>query len=149
MQERDLIAFRRPFQLKLNDSVVMCPLCAQFGNVGTSGAGWDVGPQPLTCEDVAALGSMGSGFASSAKMTLCPLQGEGRRGSHLFWKPFSAGKRPTCRSNVVLIVLRSIESSAHILNYIRQYNNSLQFVCLSSGRASRTSRGCRALFHCC
>jgi len=60
------------------------------------------------------------------------------KNSHLFWKQVNAGKLPTWRSNVVLIVLHSIESSAHILNYIRQYNNSLQLVCLSSGRASQT-----------
>ena len=70
------------------------------------------------------------------------------KNSHLFWKQVNAGKLPTWRSNVVLIVLHSIESSAHILNYIRQYNNSLQLVCLSSGRASQTSHRCRSLFHC-
>lgn len=68
------------------------------------------------------------------------------KNSHLFWKQVNAGKLPTCRSNVVLIVLHSIESSAHILNYIRQYNNSLQLVCLSSGRASQASQRCRSLF---
>lgn len=72
--------------------------------------------------------------------------GDLAKNSHLFWKQVNAGKLPTCRSNVVLIVLHSIESSAHILNYIRQYNNGLQLVCLSSGRASQTAQRCRSLF---
>lgn len=74
--------------------------------------------------------------------------GDLTKNPHLFWKQVNAGKLPTQRSNVVLIVLHSIESRAHILNYIRQYNNSLQLVCLSSGRASQTSQRWRSLSHC-
>lgn len=74
--------------------------------------------------------------------------GDLAKNPHLFWKQVNAGKLPTRRSNVVLIVLHSIESRAHALNYIRQYNNSLQLVCLSSGRASQASQKRRSLSHC-
>lgn len=119
--------------------------------VGTAGLEWDTAPhKALTYLEMAGLCCYGPfGFARISEDDILSSSRRGAgdlaKNSHLFWKQVNAGKLPTWRSNMVLIVLHSIESSAHILNYIRQYNNSLQLVCLSSGRASQTSQRCRSL----